>query len=198
MENGGWGCDVEWALVLAGGRDAGTSSGMGAVPLRSAQVIGQPKKIVFFVLLCNVTAVRSIFQVLWSMCGTGKWQLTVHNFITHPKWNPQHWCYGVMYCSDVLRQCFISKSSLYLTCVLPSIKNIKKKLTDCFVFLQLSFVCNFTTCCKCKIAVILCTLNLCYLVHKNCKEFHSVCHGSDGKLLQVLLTHVQHVFVMWT
>ena len=85
--------------------------------------------------------------------------------------------------------------TLFDLCFKSQIKNKqKKKLTDCLVFLQLSFVCNFTTCCKCKIAVILCTHNLCYLVHKNCIEFHSVCHGSDGKLLQVLLTHVQPCF----
>ena len=38
-----WGqaCDVEWATDVAGGRDAGISSA-GAVPLTSAQMMGQP------------------------------------------------------------------------------------------------------------------------------------------------------------
>ena len=39
----GQGRDAELVLGVAGGRDAGTS-GMGAVPLRLAQMIGQQKK----------------------------------------------------------------------------------------------------------------------------------------------------------
>ena len=67
---------------MAGGRDAGTSSGMGAVPLRSAQMIGQPKKKKFFVvcfLVCNVTAVRFIFQVFWPvLIYVWHWQMTTN------------------------------------------------------------------------------------------------------------------------